>query len=42
MLCYNPAERINAWQALHHPWFDDLDKSQFAPVPPLYDVCFHK
>lgn len=42
MFCYNPGKRINAWDALHHPWFDDLDKSKFAPIPPNYHVCSEK
>ncbi|KMS96406.1 hypothetical protein BVRB_9g225480 [Beta vulgaris subsp. vulgaris] len=29
MLKYDPAERISAKAALDHPYFDDLDKSQF-------------
>ena len=28
--CYNPAKRITAYEALHHPWFDSLDKSKYA------------
>lgn len=32
MLIYNPAERINARDALKHPYFDDLDKSTL-PAP---------
>ncbi|KAJ7530487.1 hypothetical protein O6H91_14G005500 [Diphasiastrum complanatum] len=29
MLVYDPSKRISAKMALHHPFFDDLDKSQF-------------
>ena len=29
MMLYNPSKRISAKAALHHPYFDDLDKSQF-------------
>ena len=29
MLCYDPAKRITAYDALHHPWFDSLDKSKY-------------
>jgi serine/threonine protein kinase len=29
MLQYEPAKRISAKAALHHAYFDDLDKSQF-------------
>ena len=29
MLKYDPAERISAKEALDHPYFDSLDKSQF-------------
>ncbi|KAK3018227.1 hypothetical protein RJ639_002761 [Escallonia herrerae] len=29
MLKYNPADRISAKEALDHPYFDSLDKSQF-------------
>lgn len=29
MLRYDPKDRISAKDALNHPWFDDLDKSQF-------------
>jgi cyclin-dependent kinase len=29
MLQFNPAKRISAKAALQHPFFDDLDKSQF-------------
>ena len=32
MLVYNPADRINAREALKHPYFDDLDKSTL-PAP---------
>ena len=30
MLQYDPAKRIHATEALKHPYFDTLDKSQFA------------
>ena len=30
MLVYEPAKRISAKQALRHPYFDDLDKSEYA------------
>ena len=30
MLQYDPAKRIHATQALKHPYFDTLDKAQFA------------
>ena len=30
MLVYEPAKRISAKQALRHPYFDDLDKSQYS------------
>ena len=29
MIVYDPYKRISAKQALNHPYFDDLDKSQF-------------
>lgn len=29
MLMFDPAKRVSAKAALHHPFFDDLDKSQF-------------
>jgi len=29
MIIYDPYKRISAKQALTHPYFDDLDKSQF-------------
>lgn len=29
MVVYDPYKRISAKQALSHPYFDDLDKSQF-------------
>jgi hypothetical protein len=29
MLMFDPAKRVSAKVALHHPFFDDLDKSQF-------------
>lgn len=29
MLQYNPANRISAKEAMDHPYFDSLDKSQF-------------
>jgi serine/threonine protein kinase len=29
MLAFQPSKRISARAALNHPWFDDLDKSQF-------------
>lgn len=29
MLQYDPAKRISAKEALDHPYFDSLDKSQF-------------
>ena len=30
MLEYDPAKRIHATDALNHPYFDTLDKAQFA------------
>jgi serine/threonine protein kinase len=32
MLMFDPAKRVSAKVALHHPFFDDLDKSQFWSV----------
>jgi serine/threonine protein kinase len=29
MVVYDPCKRISAKAALNHPYFDDLDKSQF-------------
>ena len=29
MIVYDPYKRISAKQALNHPYFDDIDKSQF-------------
>ena len=29
MILYDPCRRISAKAALNHPYFDDLDKSQF-------------
>ena len=29
MIVYDPCKRISAKAALNHPYFDDLDKSQF-------------
>jgi len=31
MVTYEPSARISAKDALSHPYFDDLDKSKFAP-----------
>ncbi|KNB45771.1 cyclin-dependent kinase [Blastocystis sp. subtype 4] len=36
MFCYNPSKRITAYEALHHPWFNSLDKSKYANP----DICF--
>jgi cyclin-dependent kinase len=30
MLQYDPAKRIHATEALRHPYFDTLEKNQFA------------
>ena len=30
MLVYEPAKRISAKQSMSHPYFDDLDKSQYT------------
>ncbi len=38
MLIYNPAERISAKQALHHPYFDDLDKQTLPARPGEYEI----
>ena len=32
MLQYDPAKRIHATEALKHPYFDTLDKTQFHEV----------
>ena len=32
LLRYDPAKRISAKAALEHPFFDDVDKSQYAQV----------
>jgi len=32
MLNYDPSARITAEDALNHPYFDDLDKSQFELI----------
>ena len=30
MLVYEPAKRLSAKQSMSHPYFDDLDKSQYT------------
>jgi len=32
MICYDPEQRIPAYDALNHPYFDDLDKSLLPNV----------
>mmetsp|Transcript_18371 Transcript_18371/g.16030 ORF Transcript_18371/g.16030 Transcript_18371/m.16030 type:complete len:115 (+) Transcript_18371:654-998(+) len=32
MIAYDPMARISAFDALNHPYFDDLDKSKFAKL----------
>lgn len=38
MLIYDPAKRISAKQALQHPYFDDLDKSDLPAKPGQFDI----
>ena len=35
MLQYDPAKRIHATDALKHPYFDNLDKTQFLRMEQL-------
>jgi len=42
ILCYRPNERLNATQAMAHPFFDEIKKPGLKmhdgkPVPPLFD-----
>lgn len=32
MLVYDPIDRITCEEALQHPYFDNIDKTQFAPI----------
>ena len=41
MFTYNPARRITAYEALHHPWFDTLDKSRYYN-PDQYPCLFEE
>jgi cyclin-dependent kinase 2 len=36
MVCYDPAKRISARDALVHPYFSDLDKTQFTRPAPYF------
>eukprot|EP00093_Oithona_nana_P007721 07721.XXX_53507_55065_1 [CDS] Oithona nana genome sequencing. len=38
MLVYDPSKRISAKQALKHPYFDDLDKSDLPAKPGQFDI----
>lgn len=38
MLVYDPVKRISAKQALQHPYFDDLDKSDLPAKPGQFQV----
>ena len=38
MLIYDPSKRISAKQALKHPYFDDLDKSDLPAKPGQFDI----
>ena len=38
MLEYNPARRISARDALKHPYFDDLNKSELPAKPGQFDI----
>ena len=33
LLTYNPASRSSAWDALDHPYFEDLDRDTVGRVP---------
>ncbi|KAG8342097.1 Protein kinase domain [Trypanosoma vivax] len=37
MLVYNPRERITAFEALQHRWFDDIRGEEMAKVPTLIE-----
>jgi serine/threonine protein kinase len=37
MLRFEPSQRISAKRALEHPYFDDLDKSQFVSFAELME-----
>ena len=40
LLVYDPAKRIHATDALEHPYFDSLDKSQFEQIEREFEIEF--
>ena len=38
LLVYDPAKRIHATDALNHPYFDSLDKSQFDKIEADFEI----
>ena len=40
LLVYDPSKRIHATDALEHPYFDSLDKSQFAAIEREFEMEF--
>lgn len=38
LLVYDPAKRIHATEALSHPYFDTLDKTQFDKIDAEFEI----
>lgn len=40
MLVYDPVDRITCEEALQHPYFDSIDKTQFASPDFWYEIVY--